>query len=197
MSRTMVGMTLAMHKLLPCAALVFALSAVATAAPKIGKSDQVLADAKAKAADQHKSIFLIFGASWCPECHTLDSFLEAPEVRQIFDKYFVIARLSVAEELAGHPNLNNPGSDTLLVKFGGIGPNGEVGLPYVVVLDEKAKGLANSNRPVKGKAAGEGIGFPTEPEEIAWFLSMLTKGAPSLTPEEARVVEQILRRVGG
>src|SRR5260370_7927625 len=98
MSRTMVGMTLAMHKLLPCAALVFALSAVATAAPKIGKSDQVLADAKAKAADQHKSIFLIFGASWGPECHTLDSFLEAPEVRHILTNSFVLPSLTHAEE---------------------------------------------------------------------------------------------------
>ena len=42
--------------------------------------------------------------------------------------------------------------------------------------------------------AGGGIGFPTEPEEIAWLINMLKKGAPLLTSDEARVVENALRR---
>jgi len=67
-------------------------------AEKPAKADHVIAEAKAKAATEHKSIFLIFGASWCADCHTLDSFLQDREVAAIFDKYFVIAHLSVAEE---------------------------------------------------------------------------------------------------
>jgi hypothetical protein len=165
---------------------------LALATPKPSKADQVLAEAKARATEQHKSIFLIFGASWCADCHTLDSFLDQSEVRAIFDKYFVIARLSVGEEMAGRPNLNNPGSDKLLGKFGGIAPNGEVGIPFIVVLDQSGSPLITSNRPVKGKPNGEGIGFPTEPEEIAWLVTMLKKGAP-LTSDETRLVERKLQ----
>jgi len=183
-----------MRKVLSCVALVLLLGSLGLAGAKPPKADQVLANAKAKATEQHKSIFLIFGATWCPECHTLDSFLDAPEVRAIFDKYFVVAHLSVAEDLAHRPDLNNPGSDKFLDKFGGIAPNGEVGLPFMVVLDQGGSRLINSNRPVKGKPAGGGIGFPTEPEEIAWLINMLKKGAPLLTSDEARVVENALRR---
>jgi len=174
--------------------LILLMHPLGLAAQKPPKADQVVADAKAKAAEQHKSIFLIFGASWCGECHSLDSFLDESEIRAIFDKYFVIARLSVAEELGNHPNLNNSGSDKLMGKFGGIGSNGEVGLPFLVVLDQTGKPLINSNRRVKGKPAGDGIGFPTEPEEIAWFLTMLKNGGPLLTSDEARLVEAKLRR---
>jgi len=163
-------------------------------AEKLPKADHVLAEAKAKAATEHKAIFLIFGASWCADCHTLDSFLKDREVAAIFDKYFVIAHLSVAEELADHSDRNNSGSMQLLQKFGGVSGSGEVGLPFFVVLDSKGSALITSKRPVKGKPEPEGIGFPTEPEEISWFLDMFKRGTDGLTPEEAHVLQDKLRK---
>ncbi|HEY6253887.1 MAG TPA: thioredoxin family protein [Candidatus Angelobacter sp.] len=165
-------------------------SIAAMAAPKAPKADQVMTEAKAKATAQHKAIFLIFGASWCPECHTFDRFLALPEVNAIFDKYFVVSHLDVFEAAgAGNKKLENSGGDQFLLEFGGISSKGEGGFPFFVVLDEKAAPLINSNRPAKGKAEGDGIGFPAQPQEIAWFLTMLKRGAPSLTDEEAKVIQ--------
>ncbi len=183
-----------MHKLPWYVVALLLASTIVMAAPKPPKADKVLAEAKARATEQHKAVFLIFGASWCPECHSLDSFLAEPEMQSIFDKYFVIARLSAFEEAGGHPDRDNPGSDQLMQKFGGFSPSGEGGFPYIVILDASGSPLINSNRPVQGNPSGEGIGFPTQPEEINWFLTMLQKGAASMTPEETLAVKLRLRK---
>src|SRR5262249_7571207 len=167
-----------MRKLLLWVAFLVLTAVTASAAAKPLKADKVLAEAKTKASEQHKAIFLIFGASWCDACHVLDSFLDRPEIRIIFDKYFVVTRLTVFEQIAGKPDLDNPGADQFMLKLGGIASNGEVGLPFFVVMDQKGSALITSVRPVKGKPTG--IGFPQQPDEIAWFLDMLKHGAPSL-----------------
>jgi thiol-disulfide isomerase/thioredoxin len=164
-----------------------------SAAPKLPKAEQVLADARNRATEQHKTVFLIFGASWCPTCHDLDTFLDAPEIHPILDKYFVIAKVSVLEEAGGKPELNNPGSEQLLGKFGGIGPGGAVSLPFLVVVDAKGIPLVNSKRPVPGKREGADIDFPPSPDDLQWYMSMLKKGAPEMTEEESQTVSRWLR----
>lgn len=103
-------------------------------AQKPSKADDVLKEAKVKAAASNKAIFLIFGASWCEACHQLDSFLALPEIAPIFEKYFVVARISFGEGAGGHPTWDNPGSDVLMVKYGGVSSQGEVGLAYHSLL---------------------------------------------------------------
>jgi thioredoxin-related protein len=115
------------------------------------KADQILKAAKSQAAQQQKDIFLIFQASWCEECHELDKFLTAPEIRPIFAKYYVIARLNVAEENGGNTALNNPGGLDLLVKFGGVGPGGASGIPYICIFNKDGKLIANSRTPAHGQ----------------------------------------------
>lgn len=178
-----------------CTLLVIALlSIVSMAGPKPPKAGEVLSGAKAKAAEQHKAIFLIFGASWCAECHSFDRYLALPEISTIFNKYFVVIHLNVFESAGGgNASLENAGADQLLVKFGGISSHGEGGFPFFVVLDEKASPLITSSRPTKNKPAGDGIGYPTAPDEIAWFLTMLKRGAPALTADEAHTVESRLQ----
>ena len=171
--------------------LTFSLMAFGGKPPK---ADRVISDAKSRAAAEHKSIFLVFGASWCADCHTLDSFLKDSEVAAILGKYYVIAELSVGEDLAGHPERNNDGSIGLLQKYGGVSPSGQVGLPYFVVLDSKGAALITSNPAGKDKAPDKAIGFPTEPDEIRWFVQMLKRGADALTPEEAKLIEDKLRK---
>jgi hypothetical protein len=139
-------------------------SLAAPAAPeKPPRAEEILAAAKSQAAAQHKDIFLIFVASWCGDCHSLDAFLDAPEIQPIFADEYVISRISVAEEYGKSPNLNNPGSMNLLIKYGGVGPGGLIGLPYISILDEKGNLIINSNRPVKGNAHGECIGYASVP----------------------------------
>ena len=167
--------------------LTFATPGVAAEKPP--RAEEVLAEARAQATEQHKNIFLIFRASWCGLCRELDAFLASSQVNPIIVKHFVIARLTVGEEFGGNPKLNSPGAEKHILKLGGV--TGSV--PFFAFLDPKGELIINSRRPVKNKADSGNIGFPTEPDEIDWFLTMLRKGAPALTLEDARVIEKSLR----
>src|ERR1039458_10331589 len=117
-------------------------------------AEQVLAPAKAKAAVEHKAIFVHFGASWCGWCRRLDAFLDPPDIKPVFDKYFIPVKLLVQEN-DKNKALENPGADALLKQLGG--PSG---LPYSAFLDAKGVLIINSKR------NGENIGYPGEPAEI-------------------------------
>ena len=174
--------------------LIFALLACSSCwAASKPKADQVLAEARKQASQQHKSMLVIFGATWCEDCDVLEKFLAAPEVRAIFDRYFVVVHLSVFETVGQHPELENPGGTQLLVKFGGTSDAGEIALPFMAVLDANGSLLANSIP--TGKTVAQGIGFPHERDEIAWFIHMLKSGAPQITAAEQRVIEDRLNGV--
>jgi thioredoxin-related protein len=179
---------------LSLASLVAFITIPSFSAQKPLKADQILKAARAQATQQQKDIFLIFQASWCEECHELDKFLVAPEIQPIFAKYYVIARLNVAEENGGNTALNNPGGLDLLVKFGGVGPGGASGIPYICILNKNGKLIANSRMPSHGNAPFKIMGFPSEPGEIDQFLVMMKKGSPALTVEEAQVVKDWLTK---
>jgi hypothetical protein len=183
-----------MWKAARAAVILLLMSVALIAAQKAPKADDILKAAKLKAADQNKAIFLIFGASWCEDCHQLDSFLALPDIAAIFDKYFVVTKLTFGEALAGHPDWDNPGSDSLISKYGGLSKSGEVGLPFIAILDPKAKLLANSNKPGKGQAASAGTGFLGDAEDIKWFLAILQKTAPAMTEDETRKIRDTLRQ---
>jgi thioredoxin-related protein len=163
-------------------------AASATIAPQ--SAEQAFVAAKAEAVAQHKNIFLVFGASWCPPCRQLETFLEDVEMRPILEKYFVIASLNVYEEHGKHPELNTPGAEELLKSFGGESD----GVPFLVFLDAQGKLLINSNRPVQGKSNGENVGYPVLPEEIDWFMTMLHNSLPSLSQADSQHIESWLRK---
>lgn len=184
---------LAMHKLLLAPILV--LTAVPTfAGQKPLQADQVLAAAKSQAAKENTDIFLIFGASWCEGCHQLDAFLADSQIHQIFDKYFMITRITVAEENGGNPALNNPGGLNLLAKFGGVGPGGVAGLPFIAILNAKGRLITNSNLPTRDHSINGGIGYPAKPQEIDWFITMLQKASPAFNTEDAQAVRDWLTK---
>jgi thioredoxin-related protein len=170
--------------------LPFLMCMGAYAAEQRPTAERVLADAKSAAVEQHKDIFLVFGASWCQPCHEMEAFMADRKIRPILEKYFVIADLSVEEEHGKHPELNSPGAEKLVEDFGGK----DGGVPFIVFLDEQGKLLINSNRPPLGKDKGGNVGYPAAPEEIDWFMQMLRKTLPTLAESDGRTIEAWLRK---
>ena len=113
----------------PVSWLVFFCLASAVGLAEPPSADQVIATAEVQAQAEHKTIFVHFGASWCGWCGRLEGFLERPEIKPVFDKYFVKASLETQEE-DKKAALNNPGADKLLEQLGGAKEN-----PYYAFLD--------------------------------------------------------------
>jgi thioredoxin-related protein len=154
----------------------------ALAEPAAPTADQALAPAKAKASAEQKAIFLHFGASWCVWCKRLDAFLDRPEIKPVFEKYFIPVKL-VVQENAKNKALENPGADSLRQQLGGA----TAGLPYFAFLDEKGEMIANS------MLNGSNIGYPGEPNEIDYFLQMMKKAAPKMDDGDLKTIEAALR----
>jgi thioredoxin-related protein len=145
-------------------------------------ADQMLAPAKTKASTEQKTIFLHFGASWCGWCKRLDAFLDRPDIKPVFEKYFIPVKL-VVHENDKNKALENPGADSLMQQFGGS----SAGLPYFAFLDEKGNMIVNS------MLNGNNIGYPGEPNEIDYFLQMMKKAAPKMEDSDLKTIETALR----
>jgi len=172
------------------AASVFAINALPVyATTKPNTAQEILQDAQTHADQQHKLVFFVFGASWCGPCHALDDFIAAPEIAPILNKYFVFAEVHIEEENGKHPELNTPGGEKLMAKFGGL-----QGVPFIVFFNSKGELLVTSSRPVAGHRKGDNIGYPDAPEEIDWFLQMLKKTVPEIQHDELQKIEAWLRK---
>jgi thiol-disulfide isomerase/thioredoxin len=169
-------------KALPLTVLLCLATVTFAAAPT---ANELLAQAKTKAAAESKTIYVHFGASWCGWCKRLDAFLEQPDIKPVFEKYFVPLKL-VAQENEKNKALENAGSDVLLQKLGG--PDG---LPYSAFLDAKGALIVNSKRESAG--GGRNIGYPYEAQEIDWFVTMMKKAAPKMADADLKVIETALR----
>jgi len=168
-------------KSLPAIFLVLSLMTSASLA-ETPSAEQVLTAAKTKAAAEQKAIFVHFGASWCGWCKKLDAYLVQPDVKPVFEKYFVPVKLVMGE----HPpqkDLENAGADDLAKKLGGPG------FPFHAFLDAQGALIVNSNR----EPGRQNIGYPAEPDEVDWFLQMIKKAAPKITDADLKALETPLR----
>lgn len=116
----------------------------------------------------------------------MDAFLDRPDIKPVFDNYFVPVKL-VVQENEKNKALENPGAETLMKRLGG-----PAGLPYSAFLDKDGKLLVNSMQP-SGSGAGENIGFPSQAQEVDWFVAMMQKAAPRMAKDDLKLLEAGLR----
>jgi thiol-disulfide isomerase/thioredoxin len=166
------------------ALLFFFALALRAQVPTVPAADSVLAQAKSTAAAEHKNILLTFSASWCGPCHLFQHFLEDPAIEPIMEKSFVIATLDVQEHDGRHAN--SPGGEELMAALGGAGS----GIPFLTMLTPGGKPIVDSLHPDRGGKSN--IGYPDLPVEIDWFMQMLDRAAPSLTPADRATIKRWL-----
>lgn len=158
---------------------------VASVAGAAETASALMASATAEASSAHKNVLVVFHASWCGWCRKFDAMLADKKVGPLLRKYFVVAKIDVLEH-EEKVSLNTPGGDEVMAAVGGKGQ----GLPFLAIVDSAAKPIVNSIR----QPGNKNIGYPSEPEEIAWFMTMLKRSVPDLEAAEATTVERWLRK---
>lgn len=150
-------------------------------------TNDVLQDAYRKAAAENKNVFLMFHASWCGWCHKMDSSLNDKNIKDFFNKNYVITHLTVYES-KGKKDLENPGALEFLTKYKG----NDLGIPYWIIIDKNGKWLADSQMRPEGSdynVSGENVGCPASREEVNHFLKVLGKTS-TLNAGQLSIVEK-------
>lgn len=161
-----------------------AATAVAETTPE--PADAVLKAACAEAAASHKKVFLIFHASWCGWCHRMDSIMQAPVCKPLFDGQYVTTHLVILEG----PNkkaLENPGALALYTKYAG---GNNQGIPFFLIIDKDGTVLRDSRIKPEGAAPGSGgnnTGCPDSDEELTYFIRILHETS-SLSPDQLATI---------
>jgi uncharacterized protein YyaL (SSP411 family) len=146
----------------------------------------IVAAAQKSAQAGRKVVLIEFGASWCVWCRSFDTFVHAPDVRQIIANNYVVVNLTV-QERDDKKALENPGAQEKMNAWGGA----KSGLPYYVFLDPAGRKLADSN----AMPDGSNIGFPGTPQELQVFVALLDKTAPKLTQAGRGKIVDYLNRI--
>jgi thiol-disulfide isomerase/thioredoxin len=167
-------------------ALAAMFAAPAFAAPP-ETADALFAHAKAEAKQQHKNVLLVFSASWCGPCKLYERFLEDPQMKPITEEAFVVQRIDVGEHKGDSRHADTPGGVELRSSLGGVQ---EPGFPFLVMTDADGTPIVNSYR---NGAPDSNVGYPALPEEIDWYIEMLKRAAPSLSPENLAATHAWLR----
>lgn len=159
-------------------------SAAAKTAPE--PAGAVLNAACAEAAASHKKVFLIFHASWCGWCHRMDSIMQAPVCKPLFDGQYVTTHLVILEGPTKKA-LENPGALELYTKYAG-GDN--QGIPFFLIIDKDGTVLQDSRIKAEGAAPGSGgnnTGCPDSDEELTYFIRILHETS-SLSPDQLATI---------
>jgi hypothetical protein len=149
-------------------------------------ADEMMTKAEATASIEHKALFVHFDASWCAYCVRLEALLESPNVKPIFQTYFVTVKLVLMEN-EKNKALENPGAGEWFLRLGG--PDA---LPFHAFTDARGALIVNCMRPTGG-GAGKNIGYPDQPEEVEWFLKMIQKAAPKISQSELATLGRALK----
>lgn len=122
-------------------------------------AESILSDGVKQAADQHKAVFLHFGAPWCGWCHKLEDWMAKPEIAKMLGKDFVDVKIDVDRTIGG---------EDVMKRFAGEKPKG---IPWFAFVDPATgKAIVTSD-----DSTGQNVGFPAAENEIAHFGEMLKK----------------------
>ena len=151
------------------------------AAPGGPSAAMILRRAEVRAQAGHKNILLEFGASWCVNCKLYDRMLADPSLHAILHKAFVFTEMDTGENPTDRLHANTPGGVAFEDALGGK----DAGWPFLVILNAKGRPIISSFRPdAKAKSGQTNIGYPVLPVEVNWFMTMVRRGAPSLSRAE-------------
>jgi hypothetical protein len=179
--------TLALHQKLSLAAILAFVSILAVPALAQQTATDLFAQAKDEAKAEHKNILAVFSASWCGPCKLYERFLENPQMKAITDEVFVIQRFDVGERPnSGHSD--TPGAVALRTTLGAAD---EPGFPFIVMTDNNGNPIVYSYR---NGDTNSNVGYPALPEEIDWYIEMLKRAAPSLSPADLAATRDWLRK---
>jgi len=168
-------------------AVTAVLAVPAVAAPP-ASADAIFAQAKTEAAAQHKNILMVFSASWCGPCKLYERFLEDPQMKPITERAFVVERIDVGERPNDPNHADTPGGVALRTALGAAS---EPGFPFIVITDDAGTPLVNS---YQNGNTNDNIGYPALPSEVDWYITMLKRAAPALTPEDLKATHDWLQK---
>jgi thiol-disulfide isomerase/thioredoxin len=169
---------------------VLALAVCGSAAAAPNDANALLGRAEVQATHAQKNVIVIFHASWCGWCHKLAQFLTSDDFQPIFSKNYVIVHIDVQEN-GSKVSEETPGGEDLSKKLGAD----TQGLPFFVILDAGGNPIMDSRNPKSLDAKGhpKNIGFPSEPGEVDYFMSILRKTGRRFTDADLTKVETYLR----
>jgi thioredoxin-related protein len=147
-------------------------------------ADIILKSALQQAKAGNKNVMIIFHASWCGWCARLEKVIESPELKNIFNNNWAIARIDVMERKGKIDSLENPGGKALMKKYGGE----KAGLPFYVFVDGKGRKITSSlAMPDKSN-----IGYPGANEEIDIFGKVLKSASKKITDKQIAEIKDYL-----
>ncbi|SDS07375.1 Thioredoxin-like [Mucilaginibacter mallensis] len=147
----------------------------------------VLKTAYTKAQNEHKTVLLMFHASWCGWCKKMTASIEDPTCSKFFDDNYIVVYLDVLER-DDKKDLENAGGLDVMKSFNGD-PKG--GIPFWVFIDANGKALGNSYLPpANGTPATskDNVGCPAADNEVAYFVSLL-KSTSKLTDDQLATIK--------
>lgn len=171
--------------LFPVLLILITISSITAQSAKPEAADNVLKAALNQAQQTDRNVFLFFHASWCGWCKRFEKALGSEELKNIFEKNFVITFLDVLEREEKIAELENPGARDVMMKYDGE----KSGLPFYAFLDKTGKKICDSN--VMDKNSN--IGYPGSDEEIAAFGKLLKQSAPKLSNDEYQKIISYLK----
>jgi thioredoxin-related protein len=182
-------------KLLFSILLSFGLITGAVAQEQPKPADKIFKEACSLAKQDNKKVMIIFHASWCGWCKRMDSIMNMPELKPLFEKNFVIEHMVVLES-GTKKALENPGAEAFMNKNGGT----KQGIPFWLIFNKKGKLLSDSRMPSKdkaGKAKLANTGCPAQPDEVAFFVGLLKKTTNLTEAELALISEKFVMKKAG
>jgi thioredoxin-related protein len=145
-------------------------------------AESILDKAYKQAAQEKKSVFIIFHASWCGWCKKLDASLNDSSIKKYFDENYVFVHLTVLES-PKNKNLENEGAFELLKTYKGE----NAGLPFFVITDKTKKLIGDSNAP------DGNTGCPSKKEEVDYFITLLKKSS-KINAEALEIIRTRFRK---